>query len=173
MISFCNDWLSIRTSCYKLIHAKIKAKSNIYKGREKKAYFSYPHFNSTFSHLTAHTSEFLNLNCYKAHFNFLEYWNGSRTNLGYPQWGVTKKDAHSHPKTKILRKTPPGSDLQQEILPQWQSASKWDLKGVQPGSTHFSHKWIAFTCTSRADQILFQVLNQWFCLRLSSSHTSA
>jgi len=32
-------------------------------------------------------------------------------------------------------KTPQRRDLQKEILPQWQSALKWGLGEVQPGST--------------------------------------
>jgi len=39
-------------------------------------------------------------------------------------------------RSKLTRKTPQGSDLQPEILPQWQSALKWGLRGVEPGSTH-------------------------------------
>ena len=36
-------------------------------------------------------------------------------------------------------KTPKMSTLQEEILSQWQSALKWSLGEVQPGSTPFGH----------------------------------
>jgi len=40
-----------------------------------------------------------------------------------------------------LQKNPEGNNLQKEILPQWQSALKWDLGRVEPGSTPFqSHR---------------------------------
>ena len=47
------------------------------------------------------------------------------------------------------------SNLQKEILLQWQSALKWGLGEVEPGSTPFrSHRWIAFTCAPVADSVL-------------------
>ena len=42
-------------------------------------------------------------------------------------------------RTTLTRKTPQGKHLQTEILPQWQSALKWGLGEVQPGSTPSGH----------------------------------
>jgi len=39
----------------------------------------------------------------------------------------------------LQRKTPKRSNLQKETLPKGQSALKWGLGGVQPGSTLSSH----------------------------------
>ena len=36
-------------------------------------------------------------------------------------------------------KIPQGRDIQPETLPQWQSALKWGLREVQPGSTPSGH----------------------------------
>jgi len=47
------------------------------------------------------------------------------------------------------------SDLQIEILPPWESALKWGLGGVEPGSTPSGHSGeIAFTCAPAADSAL-------------------
>ena len=47
------------------------------------------------------------------------------------------------------------SDLQIEILPPWESALKWGLGGLQPGSTPSGHSGeIAFTCAPAADSAL-------------------
>jgi len=40
---------------------------------------------------------------------------------------------------RLTGKTPQGTDLQPEILPQWQSALKWGLREVQTGCTPSSH----------------------------------
>ena len=54
-----------------------------------------------------------------------------------------------------LQKGSQGSDLQIEILPPWESALKWGLGGVQPGSTPSGHSGeIAFTCAPAADSAL-------------------
>jgi len=54
-----------------------------------------------------------------------------------------------------LQKGSQGSDLQIEILPPWESALKWGLGGVQPGSTPSGHSGeIAFTCAPAADSVL-------------------
>jgi len=51
-----------------------------------------------------------------------------------------EKIAHLHLKIPGSQsKTPPKRDLQKEILPQWQSALKWGLREVQPGSTPSGH----------------------------------
>ena len=45
--------------------------------------------------------------------------------------------------------------IQLEILPPWESALKWGLGGVEPGSTPSSHSGeIAFTCAPAADSAL-------------------
>ena len=47
------------------------------------------------------------------------------------------------------------SDLQLETLPPWESALKWGLGGVEPGSSPSGHSGeIAFTCASAADSAL-------------------
>jgi len=53
---------------------------------------------------------------------------------------------------RLTEKTPQGRDLQPDILPQWQSALKWDLREVD---SFQPHSWIAFTCAPRADQVPF------------------
>ena len=46
-------------------------------------------------------------------------------------------------------------DLQIEILPSWESALKWGLGGMEPGSTPSGHSGeIAFTCAPAADSAL-------------------
>ena len=47
-------------------------------------------------------------------------------------------------------------------------SSKRDADRLHP---FWSYRWIAFTCAPRADEVLSQVLNQWFRLWLHSSHT--
>ena len=73
------------------------------------------------------------------------------------EWQKDKRKRNAHPPLRIQAhrgKTPQGRNLQPKILPQWQSALKWDLREVQPGSTPSGHR-IAFTCAPRADQVLF------------------
>jgi len=54
-----------------------------------------------------------------------------------------------------LQKGSKRSDLQLEILSPWESALKWGLGGVQPGSTPSGHSGeIAFTCAPAADSVL-------------------
>jgi len=54
-----------------------------------------------------------------------------------------------------LQKSPKRSDLQIEILLPWESALKWGLGGMQPGSTPSGHSdEIAFTCAPAADSAL-------------------
>jgi len=55
--------------------------------------------------------------------------------------------------TYACRKNSKRSDLQKEILPQWQSALECGLGEVQPGSTTSSHT-AAFTCAPAADSVL-------------------
>ena len=57
-----------------------------------------------------------------------------------------------------------GNNLQIENLPPWESAFKWGLGGVEPGSTPSGHSGeIAFTCA--------HVVNQRFRPWFNSSHT--
>ena len=55
------------------------------------------------------------------------------------------ENAHPHPKLtgkkkkKEKKKPSKQSDLQKKILPQWQSALKWGLGEVEPGSTPSGH----------------------------------
>ena len=52
----------------------------------------------------------------------------------------SKKITHPYQKSPDLQgKAPPKKDLQQENLPSWQSALKWGLREVQPGSTPSGH----------------------------------
>jgi len=52
-------------------------------------------------------------------------------------------------------KQTPKEAISRNSLSQWQSALKWDLGGVQPGSTPSSHSGeIAFTCAPAADSTL-------------------
>jgi len=47
------------------------------------------------------------------------------------------------------------NNLQLEILPPWESALKWGLGEVEPGSTPSGHsREIAFTCAPAADSAL-------------------
>ena len=56
-------------------------------------------------------------------------------------------------RSRLTRKTTQGRDLQLEMLPLWQSALKWGLREVEPGSTPlWSHSWFAFTCAHMADR---------------------
>ena len=65
-----------------------------------------------------------------------------------------KKNAHLYLKIEAHRKTPQRGDLQQEILLCWQPVLKMRSKR---GGTRFQplrlHRWIAFTCASKADQV--------------------
>ena len=64
------------------------------------------------------------------------------------------------------------SNLQEEILPQWQSALKWGLGEVQPGSTPSGHTAeLPSPVLPWLTQCLPQVINQWFRLWFNSSHT--
>lgn len=56
--------------------------------------------------------------------------------------------------SRLMRKNPQRKDLQKKILPRWQSALKWCLREVQPGSNLLVAQLIAFTCAPRADWIL-------------------
>jgi len=70
-------------------------------------------------------------------------------------------------------KAPPRKDLQKEILPQWQSALKWGLREVQPGSTPSCHTAeLPSPVLPGLTGSFPQVLNQWFRPWLSSYHTS-
>ena len=71
-------------------------------------------------------------------------------------------------------KTPPGRDLQPEILPQWQSVLQWGLREVQPGSTP-SRPTAELPSPVLPGLIgsFPQVLNQWVRPGLYSSHTQA
>jgi len=51
-------------------------------------------------------------------------------------WKETIKDKwNAHPCPKLTAENSKGKDPQKEILPQWQSALKWGLGEMQPGST--------------------------------------
>jgi len=62
------------------------------------------------------------------------------------------------------------SDLQREILLPWESALKWGLGEVEPGSIPSGHSSeTAFTCAPAADSVLascgqseVQAMIQWF-----------
>ena len=64
--------------------------------------------------------------------------------------------------------TPQGRDLQPGILPQWQSALKWGVGEVQPGSTPSGH---TARLPSPVLPGLTQVIYQWFKPWLNGSHT--
>jgi len=60
-----------------------------------------------------------------------------------------------------LARNSPRSYLQREILPQWQSALKWGLGEVQPGSTPSSHTAeLPSPVLPRLTRCLPQVVNQ-------------
>ena len=68
----------------------------------------------------------------------LAWWKGD-TRVKW-QNGQTGKECSPISKDLGLwGKTPQGRDLPPETLPQWQSALKWDLREVQPGSTSSGH----------------------------------
>ena len=81
----------------------------------------------------------------------------------------------AHPYQKIpgsQEKAPPKRDLWKEILPQWQSALKWGLREVQPGSTPSGHTAeLPSPVLPGLTGSFPQVLNQWFRLWLNSYHT--
>ena len=65
------------------------------------------------------------------------------------------------------------SNLHKEIIPQWQSALKWGLGEVQPGSTPSGHTAeLPSPVLPRLTQCLPQVINQRFRPWFNSSHTS-
>ena len=80
-----------------------------------------------------------------------------------------------HPYQKILGlqgKASARRELQKKILPQGQSAPKWGLKEVQPGSTPSGHTVeLPSPVHPGLTKSFPQVLNQWFRLSLSSYHT--
>ena len=56
-----------------------------------------------------------------------------------------------------------GSNLQEEILPQWQSVLKWGIGVVEPGSTPSGHTGeLPSPVLLRLTQCLPQVVNQRF-----------
>jgi len=62
-------------------------------------------------------------------------------------------------------KASPRKDHQQEILPQWQSALKWDLREVQPGSIPSCLIGeLLSPVLSGLTGSFPQVINQWFRL---------
>jgi len=78
----------------------------------------------------------------------------------------------TYQRTRLRGKTPQGRDLQPEILPQWQSALKWGLREVQPGSTPSSHTDELPSPVLPGLTVSFsQVLHQWFRPWLNSPHT--
>ena len=75
-------------------------------------------------------------------------------------------------RSRLTGKTPQGRNLQPECLPQWQSALKWGLTEVQPGSMPSSHTAeLPSPVLPGLTRSFSQVLNQWFRLWLNSSHT--
>jgi len=67
--------------------------------------------------------------------------------------------------THILgsQKNSKGSNLQKEILLQWQSAPKWGLGEVQPGSPPSGHTAeLPSPVLAWLTQCLPQVISQWF-----------
>ena len=75
-------------------------------------------------------------------------------------------------RARLTRKTAQGKDLQPENLPKWQSALKWGLRGVQPGSTHSSRtSELLSPVLPRLTDSFPQVLNQWYRPWLNSYHT--
>ena len=55
------------------------------------------------------------------------------------------------------------SNLQKEILPQWQSTFKWGLGEVQLGSTPSAHTGeLPSPVLPQLTQCLSQVIDQWF-----------
>ena len=64
------------------------------------------------------------------------------------------------------------SDLWKEILPQWQSALKWGLGEVEPGSTPSGHTGeLPSPVLPQLSQCLPQVINQRFRPWFNRSHT--
>ena len=73
------------------------------------------------------------------------------------------KNAHLCP--RLTEKNIKRSNLQKEILPQWQSALKWGLGEVEPGSTPSGHTGeLPSPVLPWLTQCLPQVINQWFRL---------
>jgi len=77
-----------------------------------------------------------------------------------------KKIAYRYQKIPGLQgKASPRRDLQEEILPQWQSALKWGLREVQPGSTPSGHTAeLPSPVLPGLTRSFPQVLSQWFRL---------
>ena len=75
-----------------------------------------------------------------------------------------KKIAHPYQKIPGMQgKSSPRRNLQKEILPQWQSALKWGLREVQPGSTPSAHTvQLPSPVLPGLTGSFPQVLNQWF-----------
>ena len=71
-----------------------------------------------------------------------------------------------------LQRNSKGNNLQKEILPQQQSALKWSLGEVQPGSTPSGHTAeLPSPVLPRLTQCSPQVIYQWFRPSFNSSHT--
>ena len=69
-------------------------------------------------------------------------------------------------------KAPQKRQLQKETRPLWQSALKWGLGGVEPGSTPSGHTAeLPAPVLPWLTQSLSQVITQRFRLCLNSSHT--
>ena len=75
--------------------------------------------------------------------------------------------------SRLTAETPQRRDLQQENLLQWQSALKWGLMEVQPGSTPSGHTGeLLSPVPPGLTRSCLQVLNQWFRPLLNSSRTA-
>jgi len=74
-------------------------------------------------------------------------------------------------RSRLARGTPQGRDVQKENLPGWQSALKWVLREVQPGSTPPGHTAeLPSPVLPGLTGSFPQVLNQWFRPWLNSYH---
>lgn len=77
-------------------------------------------------------------------------------------------------RSTLTGKTPQRRDLQSETLPEWQSALKWGLREVQPGSTLSSHTGeLPSPVLPGLTGSFSQLLNQWLRLWLNSYYTQA
>ena len=86
--------------------------------------------------------------------------------LAQEKGGIREGKKITHPYQRIpssQRKASPGRDLQKEILPQWQSALKWGLREMQPGSTLSGRTAeLPSPVVPGLTQSFSHVLNQWF-----------